>query len=148
MIERFNHVGISVADLNRSVAFYRDLLGMEVIVAPKPFAEGPYEKIMALKGASGRVALVQGANLRLELFEFATPTPRPGDPNRPVCDQGITHFGIEVKDIENQYQRLKAAGVAFHCAPFNFRNIAIATYARDPDGNVFEMLELIPREER
>jgi catechol 2,3-dioxygenase-like lactoylglutathione lyase family enzyme len=146
MIERFNHVGLSVSNIDRSIAFYRDLLGMEVKVAPKDFAEGPYEKIMALKGAAGRIAVVKGADLHLELFEFANPTPRAQDAARPVCDHGITHFCIEVKDIQSHYERMKAAGVVFHCEPFNFRNIAVATYARDPDGNVFEMLEMIPKE--
>ena len=80
--------------------------------------------------------------MQFELFECQQPSPKHGDPKRPVSDHGITHFCIEVSDIDSEYQRLSAAGVPFHCPPLNF-GTAKATYGRDPDGNVFELLEMI-----
>jgi len=142
MIKGLEHVGLSVASLEQSMKFYRDLLGMEV-VADETFKGELYDKILALKGVSGRVALLKKGNMQFELFEFAHPAPKPGDRERPVCDHGITHFCIEVADIEAEYQRLTAAGVAFHCPPLDF-GTAKATYGRDPDGNVFELLEMTP----
>lgn len=143
MTRSMNHVGISVANIDRSIEFYSELLGIEVSVATKPFGGIEQETILALRGASGKVATVRAPGIQIELFEFSHPSPRISDPNRPVCDHGITHFCIEVTNIETEYQRLKAAGVAFHCPPINFRNIALATYGRDPDGNVFELVELL-----
>lgn len=143
MIKGMNHVGISVASLDRSIAFYRDLLGMEVLIQA-PFSGEQYETILALERAAGKVAALKlkGGDLLIELFEFEYPAPKHADSARPVCDHGITHFCIEVTDIEGEYSRLKAAGVAFHCAPVKFaRSGNKATYGRDPDGNVFEMLE-------
>ena len=67
--------------------------------------------------------------------------PRPKDPNYPVSDHGLSHFCIEVADIDGMYERLRTAGVAFHCPPLNFFGRAKATYGRDPDGNVFELHE-------
>src|ERR1700730_3929319 len=116
MIKGLNHVGISVVDLDRSLQFYRDLLGMAVVVQ-ESFAGELYESILALRGVTGKVALLRLGNMQFELFEFAHPPPRPGDPNHPVCDHGITHFCIEVADIDGEYERLKGAGVSFHCAP-------------------------------
>jgi glyoxylase I family protein len=142
MIKGMNHVGMSVANLDRSIAFYRDCLGMELVVKPTTFEGELYERILALEGVKGKVALLKTGNMQLELFEFAHPTPKPKDPNYPVCDHGISHFCIDVADVENVYARLKAAGVYFHCAPLNFFGEARATYARDPDGNVFELLEM------
>jgi catechol 2,3-dioxygenase-like lactoylglutathione lyase family enzyme len=142
VIKSLYHVGISVVDLDRSLAFYGDLFEMDVVVAPKPFSGGIYETIMALEGATGRLAIVQGGSLQLELFEFAHPAPRPSEKDRPVSDHGISHFCIEVADIEREYQRLKAAGVFFHCPPQNHRGVILATYGRDPDGNVFELVQL------
>lgn len=55
---------------------------------------------------------------------------------------GITHFCVEVSDIESEYERLKAAGASFHCPPLDFSGEAMATYGRDPDGNVFELLQM------
>jgi glyoxylase I family protein len=141
VIKNLNHVGMSVANLERSLRFYRDLLGMEV-VAREAFSGALYETILALRDASGEVALVKLGNLELELFEFSSPAPLSGDLARPVCNHGITHFCIEVSDIDNEYQRLKAAGVTFHCPPLEFPGYAKATYGRDPDGNVIEFLQV------
>jgi catechol 2,3-dioxygenase-like lactoylglutathione lyase family enzyme len=143
MIQCLNHVGISVANLERALAFYRDLLGLEVLVH-RPFAGRHYEMILGLEGASGRVAFLKSrlGGLQIELFEFERPTAKPGDPHRPVCDHGITHFCLEVKGIEGEYERLKTAGVVFHCPPLEYAGQVKVTYGRDPDGNVFELLEM------
>jgi catechol 2,3-dioxygenase-like lactoylglutathione lyase family enzyme len=140
MITGMNHVGVSVADLDRSIAFYRDVLGMSVVVTGN-FGDERYERVLGLKQTRGRAALMRLGNFQIELFEFAHPVPRAGDPNRPVCDHGITHFCLQVTDIHSEYERMKAAGVAFHCPPEEFSGEAFATYGRDPDGNVFELLE-------
>ena len=145
MIKGANHVGLCVASLDRSIEFYRGGFGMQ-IVAQGTFERGTeggrYEAILGLEGATGRVAMLQAADLRLELFEFSYPTPKRSDPNRPVCDHGITHFSVEVVDIGREYERLKACGASFHCPPLEFSGKVTATYGRDPDGNVFELLEM------
>ena len=141
MIKRMNHLGVSVANLERSIEFYRDLLGMEV-VEQGTFEGEQYDRILGLKGANGRTASLRLGDMEIELFEFSHPLPKPGDPVRPVCDHGITHFCVEVTDIQDEYERLKAAGVSFHCPPLHFVGIATATYGRDPDGNVFELLQM------
>jgi len=140
MIRGINHVGISVANLERSIRFYEDVLGMKVS-GQGTFAGEQFERILRLQGATGKSAMLRKEGLLIELFEFSHPTPKPGDANRPVCDHGITHFCIDVVGIEAEYERLKAKGVSFHCPPLDFLGIAKATYARDPDGNVFELLE-------
>lgn len=98
------------------------------------------DRITALGATRGRSVMLRLGELRLELFEFARPTPRTMDPLRPVCDHGISHFCIEVSDLQVEYERLSSQGVKFHCVPQSF-GAALATYARDPDGNVFELLE-------
>ena len=141
MIKGINHIGISVSNLDRSIEFYRELLGLEVAVR-RVFEGAQYERLLALRGTRGTVALLKSHNAQIELFEFTNPSPKPGDPNRPVCDHGITHICVEVTDIEGEYERLKAAGVTFHCNPLDFSGVAKAIYGRDPDGNVFELLEI------
>lgn len=140
MSATFSHVGISVANLERSMAFYRDLLGMEV-VEQVTFQGEQYEAILGLKGARGRIAILKSGTLAVELFEFIEPIPKPAEFARPVSDHGITHLAIEVDDIAALYTRLKSAGVRFHCPPLHFAACATATYARDPDGNVVEMMQ-------
>jgi catechol 2,3-dioxygenase-like lactoylglutathione lyase family enzyme len=141
MILGAGHVGVSVADLDRSIQFYRDLLGME-LVDRSAFGGEKYEAILGVKGSAGELASLQAGSARIELFDFERPFPKRGDPTRPVSDLGISHFCLNVTDIRSMYERLKDAGVTFHCPPLEFFGTAIATYGRDPDGNVFELLQM------
>ena len=141
MITGFSHVGISVANLERSVAFYRDLLGMRLI-QEVPMGGANYDAIMGLKGTEGRIAILRTGNLEIELLEFKRPAPRPVEPGRHVSDQGISHFAIHVEDIAGLYARLDTAGVRFHSALVHFASCATtAAYFCDPDGNFIEMLQ-------
>lgn len=154
MIKSMNHVGISVADLERSIEFYRDAFGLEV-ASRSEFGdemsdkygeryERKYRMVLGLESAVGKVAVLRSGNLKFELFEFKTPEPKAADPNHPVCDHGISHFCLEVADLPGEYLRLQSVGATFHCPPqIFFGGKALATYGRDPDGNVFELLELI-----
>lgn len=146
MIKGMDHIGISVSDLGRAIAFYRDLLGME-LVAPEPFGDERYSTLLGLKNAQGKVALVRSGSLQIELFEFAHPQPKAGIEDHPVCDHGISHFCIKVTHIHDLYARLRASGVVFNCPPMEFFGKALATYGRDPDGNIFELLEMIETDE-
>ena len=145
MINGLHHVGISVTDLDRAVDFYTNSLGMELAAPAFPFGGALYEQVMALENAKGRMSVVRKGSLMLELFEFAHPSPARKDPNYSVGDRGISHFGIEVTDIEAIYERLVAKGVRFHCPVVTFPRGVKATYGRDQDGNVFELLEMPSR---
>jgi catechol 2,3-dioxygenase-like lactoylglutathione lyase family enzyme len=141
MIKGFHHVGVSVADIDRSIRFYRDVLEMEQACPVFPFGGPLYDQIMALPEAKGRMCVMAKGSLQLELFEFAQPRPAPKDPDYSVADCGLTHFGVEVADIEGAYARMVAAGVRFHAPVLQFQGGMKALYARDPDGNVFELVE-------
>ncbi len=143
MRSRLDHVGLSVSSIDRSIRFYCDGLGMTVTEQSR-FGGQAYERIMALEGAAGKVVLLKGDGLQLELFEFSHPAPVPQAPARPVCDHGITHFCVEVADIDSVCARLRLAGARFHCERLLFFDEVRATYVRDPDGNVFELFERIP----
>ena len=139
MIHGIHHTAISTPDMERALGFYRDLIGMEVVF-DSSFTGEVAEEIMALENVDVRIVMLGIGDAQIELFEFASPAPAPGDPNRPVCDNGITHVCLKVTDIESEYQRLVDAGVTFHCPPTGV-GASRATYGRDPDGNVFELLE-------
>jgi catechol 2,3-dioxygenase-like lactoylglutathione lyase family enzyme len=137
---KFNHVGISVSDIERSIAFYRDMFGMEQLCEVFPFGGEQFEAIMDIPGVTGRMCMIGRNDLQLELFEFAGA--RPKDPEYPVSDRGYSHFGFEVEDIAATYAKLKAAGVRIHSPVITFNQGSMkAAYCRDPDGNVFELLE-------
>jgi len=144
MITGMSHVGISVANLERSIGFYRDVLGMSLI-QQVPMRGANYDAIMALKDTDGRIAVLRIGNLEIELLEFQRPPSRPVESGRHVSDQGISHFAVNVEDIAGLYARLKAAGVRVHSTPVYFASCATtAMYFCDPDGNFIEMLEEKP----
>jgi catechol 2,3-dioxygenase-like lactoylglutathione lyase family enzyme len=144
MIKGLNHVGISVSNLGKAIEFYTRNFDMELLTS-FPFSGPSYSQVMGLEDAQGSMAVVRKGTLMLELFEFTKPTPAPKDASHPVSDRGLMHFGIDVEDIEGTYKRLVAAGVRFHCPVTTFPSGMKATYGRDLDGNVFELLEMLQR---
>ncbi len=141
MIRGIHHTAISTPDMETALGFYRDLLGFTVTSDFSwPAGIEAADNITGLRGSAARAVMLSAGNACIELFEFASPTPQPVDPARPVCDHGITHLCVEVSDVDAEYERLKAAGMHFHCPPQDL-GLSRATYGRDPDGNVVELLE-------
>lgn len=147
MIRGIHHTSISTGDLDRSLAFYEGLLGVEVLFTSE-FSGEEISTITALPGATGRVAMLRAANSHIELFEYAMPKPASNVPSRPVCNHGLTHICFDVTDLPAEYERLKAAGVEFHCPPQSLGRSVRTTYARDPDGNVVELQEILTSKSR
>jgi extradiol dioxygenase family protein len=85
--------------------------------------------------------MLKKGNAYLELFQYESPVPKEADPNRPVNDHGFTHICLDVTDLDGEYERLKAAGMHFHCAPIDMPNEK-TVYGRDPFGNVLELQEI------
>lgn len=143
MTQRFHHFAISTPNLARALTFYRDLLGLEVLnEASWPRGSRQINQVIGLEDCAASTVMLQGGNLCVELFEYHWPTQPPQQAERPVHLYGITHFCLDVKDIDVIYQRLLDAGVHFHAPPQDFGG-AKATYGRDFDGNVFEIQEIL-----
>lgn len=144
MIQGIHHTAISTGDIERSLRFYRDLLGFEEVFSSTwEVGTETVDRIVGLKDSSAQVVMLRAGNACVELFQYATPLPKPSDSNRPVCDHGITHLCLQVTDIDSEYERLKAAGMHFHCPPQAGGRGLRVTYGRDPDGNVVELLEVM-----
>ena len=145
MIKGVHHVAICTRNLERLMAFYRDGFGLVVYQREAPTEPNPAsDAILGLKGASFRMAMLKSSNMFIEMFEFAAPPGKDNVPNRPVVDAGITHTCFTVTDIQTEYERLQSIGMVFHCPPQIRPGIGKATYGRDPDGNVIELIETEP----
>ena len=144
MIRGIHHTAISTSDLQRALGFYRDLLGFRVVSEfGWPAGTEIADRITGLQGSAARAVMLQAGNAFVELFQYESPTPQPGDPRRPVADHGITHICLDVADLDAEYQRLRAAGMTFHCPPQDIGMDVRTTYGRDPDGNVIELQEIL-----
>lgn len=139
MIERLEHVALSVADLQRAIDFYTGLLGFTVLrvleVAP-PMRLG---EINGLPGCSARIAHLDCGGTMLELFEYTQPRGRSVDASRTQADHGLIHFGMKTNSIHEDHARLAAAGVNFFGPPVEFRPGAWVVYFNGPDGEVVEL---------
>ena len=148
MIRGLHHVAVSTPDLDHIVEFYCTVMGAEQVY------DGGWQKgstmidqIVGLEDSACRQAMLKLDNAYLEFFEYQSPKPKPGDPDRPVCDHGYTHLCLDVTDIDTEYRRLSDAGVTFNCPPPESRGGPIrAAYGRDPDGNVIEIQEILHTE--
>jgi glyoxylase I family protein len=143
MIQGINHVAISVTNLERAILFYEEIFGLHLAGSIIPFRGPQFELIQRLDEPVGRIGfMTNGGSFQIELFEFTSPTPKPKDPKHDVAGHGITHFCIDVVDIDAEYDRMKKAGVEFHCPVQTFPGAGTrATYGRDLDGNIFELVE-------
>lgn len=139
------HTGLTVTDLERSIAFYR-LLGLEVIATQEK--QGGY--LAAIVGYPD--THVRMAHLRapgwpgvLELFEYVTPAGQSGGRLEPR-DPGVTHVCYAYQDLERVYNRLVEAGVDTFVSPpqlidTGFNKGGFGLYLRDPDGIPVELFQ-------
>jgi glyoxylase I family protein len=149
MIKGIHHVAISTPDLDKISGFYRDIFGfgMESEVAWKAGTElgALCDTIIDLKNSSAKSVMLRKGGMIIEFFQYSSPEPKPMDPGRRVCDHGYTHICLEVQDIDEEFERLKNAGMQFHASPPKGEPGGLrAIYGRDPDGNVVELMEILP----
>ena len=113
-----HHLGLTVSDIERSIAFYRGLLGMELI-RRRPRVTADYVSRQTgydgveLSVASFRAGPASGQSI--EIVQYLTHTGQPGDPstNRP----GTSHICLLVDDLQASYDDLRAKGVHFTSEP-------------------------------
>jgi catechol 2,3-dioxygenase-like lactoylglutathione lyase family enzyme len=128
---RLDHVAITVADMERSVAFYRDLLDFEVL--GQLFLDDGGFKIVYLRSGAAHV----------ELFAFrgAGSETAVGVPD---TVGGFKHLALQTDDVDGVAARLKAAGVTFTIEPVDAVGGVRLAYFRDPDGNLLELVSRVP----
>jgi lactoylglutathione lyase len=119
------HIGIRVADLERSRAFYA-LLGFELTAGPLGS-----EPVAILDHPSGvEINLILNASTGLDHNVLM---------DEPVKHAGYTHVALLCTDIDAARTQLEAAGVAISGGPITFPNGNSAIFVRDPDRNVIEL---------
>ncbi len=112
-----HHASLLVADTARALAFYRDLLGLTVIV------ERPD---LGFPGAWLRVG-----DQQIHLLELPNPDPMKGRPEHGGRDR---HLALIVQDLEGLARRMEEAGIAYSRS----RSGRAALFCRDPDANALE----------
>jgi catechol 2,3-dioxygenase-like lactoylglutathione lyase family enzyme len=140
VIKRLEHTALSVSDMERSLTFYRDLLGMRVMRDLEPGLGGDkLGDVTGMPGCRARIVHLDLGGTMLELFQYLDPTGRPLAHDHGQADVGFTHIGLSSDDVRADYRRLKAEGVTFISEPVEFRPGVWIVYFRGPDGEVCEL---------
>jgi len=150
MITAIDHLNIVVADLARSVKFYTELLGFQLVREAQ--LEGEWiDRIVGLKGVRGRVAYVvaPAGEPRLELLCYDSPAGEDLAANRLANTIGLRHFAMRVDDIAAMTTKLRAAGVKVFSDPVKVPQGVVQhdhgektlVYFLDPDGVILELAE-------
>ena len=145
MVNALHHTGFTVTDLQRSLVFYQDLLGFEVVMAQEK--QGGYlADIVGYPDAHVKMAHIKapGSDHHIELFQYVSPGPRPVDLEPRLV--GPTHVCLVVDDLPALYERLLAAEVdSFFTPPVavdtGINTGGFALYMRDPDGIILELFQ-------
>jgi catechol 2,3-dioxygenase-like lactoylglutathione lyase family enzyme len=139
-----HHGGRTVADMEKALSFYRDLLGMQVV--DDDVLEGPEISTMVdVENARLRAVFLSpdGEPPYVELIEYQGVQGRALDGGESAADIGNTHVCLLVDDITAECARLRRAGVRFNGPPLytdaGFFKGEWAAYCYDPDGGVVEL---------
>ena len=150
MVERIYHVGLTVSDLDRSIAFYRDILGLEF--QGEIFMAGEEtDRLFRMKDTKARVAYLNGSKAieapPIELIQFVDNKVKKVKGN--LFTTSISEVCFYTDDIDSVYKTLIENHVECLSEPqyFDFRANGFgesrAFYFRDPDGIILEMMQTL-----
>ena len=152
-VEWMNHTGFVVSNMERSLAFYRDQLGLEI--ERDQILEGEFiSELVGYPDAKLHIIYLGLGDMKhsVELIEYLNPRGNAAPlPERK--DIGATHLGIIVDNVDEFYKELSSKEVRF-VSPPAIRPDAVypmaqkGCYMQDPDGNWLVLLERPPAPER
>ena len=144
MIRGIHHVAIHTKNFEGICAFYKEAFGFVPVVDEIHWSDNEFfDSVIGLTGTAGRLVMLKANNMYLEVWEYSSPPGLQLDPLNPN-DLGYTHFAVDTDDIEEDYERLIAAGMTFHRTVPDYVDGIRAVYGRDPDGRLIELQQAAP----
>jgi len=142
-IQRMDHLGIVVDDIEAATAFFAEL-GLEL--QGEGSVEGGWvDRVVGLEGVRAEIAMMEtpDGNGRLELTKFHAPSGRGGDRHAPANTLGIRHVAFEVDDIDAVVTGLRARGAELVGEVERYKDRYRLCYVRGPEGIIVELAEQI-----
>ena len=143
-----DHISFTVADIERSLVFYRDTLGLPVIADQKP-GHAHHTRLTGFAGAQLRTVFLAlpGVSTKLGLVQYIHP---PGEPQNLATNKiGDAHICLEVADIHRVYEEWQTRGAHFKSEPIRsgtgINRGSFTVYLTDPDGITVQLLQRVRR---
>lgn len=142
-IKNFDHIGVTVADLDAAVDFFVRL-GLEL--EGRTYVEGEFlDTVCGLPDSRTEVAMLvpPGGGTRLELARFVRPDHTPGSPDAMANELGLRNVCFEITDLEAEVARLAEEGYGLVGGVGRYEDQWLMAYVRGPEGIVVSLTERI-----
>ena len=142
-VRHFDHIGITVADLDAVMAFF---VGLGLEVEGRMFVEGDFlDTVIGIPGSRTEIVMLRppDGGTRLELSRFVRPEHRPGSPDAMANELGLRNVAFEVDDLQGTVDELAAAGYGLVGDIGQYENSWRMAYVRGPEGIIVSLAERI-----
>ena len=142
-IRQLDHVGITVADLDRMTALFVDL-GLEV--EGRTFVEGEFiDTVIGIPDSRSEIVMLRppGGGTGVELARFVRPDHEPGSPTAMASELGLRNIGFEIDDLQVAVDGLAANGYGLVGGIGQYENTWRMAHVRGPEGMVVSLSERI-----
>jgi glyoxylase I family protein len=138
---RLLHYSHCVSDIERSRAFYTDVLGFEV-VGEFDFDDPATAKVMGVPGCKFKGIFMKRDGMRIEIIGFSEPAPDRSVRKRQANEIGHSHLSFYVKSLNESLDYLRSKGVTIEENTRTTLGMGIeCCVVRDPDGFPIEIVE-------
>jgi catechol 2,3-dioxygenase-like lactoylglutathione lyase family enzyme len=140
---RFDHVGITVADLNMVTAFF---VGLGFEVEGRAFVEGEFlDTVCGIPDSRTEIVMLRPPDerTRLELSSFIRPSHQPGSPAAMASELGLRNLSFEVDDLQAAVDELAADGYGLVGGIGEYEQAWRMAYVRGPEGIIVSLAERI-----
>jgi catechol 2,3-dioxygenase-like lactoylglutathione lyase family enzyme len=140
-VRRFDHIGITVADLASATDFF---VGLGLEVEGTGSVEGEFvETVCAIPGARCEITMLKppDGGVRLELSSFVTPDHVPGSPTAMANELGLRNVSFEVGDLQAAVDAVAADGYGLVGGIGEYEGSVRMAYVRGPEGIVVSLFE-------
>jgi len=142
-IPRFDHVGITVADLDTVTAFF---VGLGLVVEARMFMEGEFvDTVIGIPNSRSEIVMLRppDGGTGLELSSFIRPNHEPGSPDAMSNELGLRNVCFEVDNLQAIVDRLAADGFGLVGGIGQYEDIWRMAYVRGPEGIIVALAQRI-----
>ena len=140
-LRAFDHVGITVSDLDAATAFF---VGLGLEVEGRSFVEGEFiDTVCGIPDSRTEIVMLRppGGGTAVELSSFIRPDHDPGSPTAMANELGLRSVAFEVDDLQAEVDRLAADGYGLVGGVGQYENSWLMAYVRGPEGIIVALAE-------